>query len=72
MIDWSHLGLDNFEKKRRVKMSIKCKDNRHMNVARLSALRSGRLCPPSHLEETTQVIISVRGHSAALRIKSPK
>jgi len=70
MIDWSPLGLDEFEK-RRVTMSTKCKDNRHMNVARFSALRAGRLCLP-HLEEINQVVISDRGHSAALRIKSPK
>ena len=51
-------------------MSIKGKDNRHTNVARLSALRTGRLCLPP--KEITQVLISVRSHNAALRIKLPK
>jgi hypothetical protein len=69
MINWSHLGSDDFEKQR-VTISMKGKDNRHMNVARLLALRSGRL--PPRPQEITQVLISVRGHSAVLRIKSAK
>lgn len=56
MIDWSHLGLNDFEKQR-VRMSIKGKDNRHTNVARLSALSTRRL----YLQETFLVIIAARG-----------
>ena len=52
-------------------MSIEGKDKQHINTARLSALDTGRLCPSPTPQEITQVLISVRGHSAALRIKSP-